>query len=98
MQNYAVAITPDEESSEFDVQLTGPGLDHSGRRFIFRNRERALKFETTINFVYEEGIREGMRRAHEGSGRHWVVSGYVPDQLTLRRESLWTALRRRLRL
>jgi hypothetical protein len=98
MQNYAVAITPDEETAEFDVQLTGPGLDHSGRRFIFRNRDRALKFESTINFVYEQGIREGMRRAHEERDRHWVVAGDVPDQLILRRESLWAALRRRLRL
>jgi hypothetical protein len=97
MRNYAATIAPDEKSAEFDVQLTGPGLDQAGRRFIFRSRERALKFENTINFAYEQGIREGVRRAHEARERHWVVSGYLPDQLALRRESVWTALWRRLR-
>jgi hypothetical protein len=97
MSHYAITITPDEETEEYQVTLVGPGLAETGRQFTFRNTQRATNFEDAINFAYSQGLRDGERWERNSRGPLWVVSGTVPDNLVLRREGFWARLRRRLR-
>jgi hypothetical protein len=97
MSRYAITITPDEETEEYQVTLVGPGLGGTGRQFTFRNTERAENFEHAINFAYRQGLRDAARWERNSREPLWVVSGTVPDNLVLCREGFCTRLRRRLR-
>ncbi len=96
MSQCAITIVPDRRTEEFQVTLLGPGLDESGRQFIFRNPERAENFEDAINFAYQQGFRDGTREVRNATGRLWVVAGSHPDNLELRPEGLWARLRRKI--
>ena len=95
MSHYAIAVTADEASQEFQVVLRGPGIDPEGRNYVFRNTYRCSKFAEAVNFAYEQGLRDGARAAMCDNSRLWIVTGTTPENLAARPESWWVALKRR---
>ena len=93
MSRYNVTISP--AAGELNLLLRGPGIQEGGRPYVFANPERCAAFAEAVNFAYEQGMREGLRRATECDGSVLVVSGSNPDDLRLRPESWWERLKRR---
>lgn len=63
MPHYAITVSPDGASREFRVLLRGPGIEAEGRRFVFRTTYRCATFAQAVNFAYEQGFRDGMRKS-----------------------------------
>ena len=93
MARYAITISNDGETKEYEVVLRGPGLDPEGRRYIFANTNRCAAFVEAMNFAYQQGLRDGRR---ESSDRLLIVSGTTPDNLEVRSESWWSRWTRSL--
>jgi hypothetical protein len=94
MSQYAITISPAEASKEFDVLLRGPGIDPTGRRYVFANTHRCVAFAEAVNFAYDQGLRDGLRRRENEKGRLLIVTGATPDALEARPEGLWSRFRR----
>ena len=97
MSHYAISISTDAIDQEYHVVLRGPGIDLDGRRYVFATSPRALAFAETVNFAYEQGMRDGMRRIKREDGRLLVVTGTTPDNVEIRVESWWQRVKRRCR-
>ncbi len=69
--------------------------DAHGRSYVFATSPRALAFAETVNFAYEQGLRDGMRRTQSDDGRLLVVTGTTPDNMVIRLEGWWARLKRR---
>jgi hypothetical protein len=94
MSTYHVTISPAGE--EIHLLLRGPGIQESGRQYVFANTARCAAFADAVNFAYEQGLRDGLRRrAGDRQDRLLIVSGAHPDELRLRPERCWERLRRR---
>ena len=94
MARYHVTISPAGE--EISVVLRGPGIQDSGHQYVFANAARCAAFAEAVNFAYEQGLRDGLRRAAECDDRMVVVAGRNPEDLRLRPERWWERLRRRV--
>ena len=92
MSHYAITISPEEE--ELRVVLRGPGIAPDGRLYVFANTQRCVTFAEAVNFAYEQGLRDGRRRAKSNQGRLYVVTGATPDTLDIRTESWWSRWKR----
>ena len=99
--SYQIQISRLPEGDELQVLLQGPGIQSRGKRYVFANADRCRSFAEAVNFAYEQGVRDGMRRAcvaaNSRDDRLLLVSGGTPDTLTLRRESWWERIGRRWR-
>lgn len=99
--SYQIEISRMPEGDELQVLLQGPGLQSNGKRYVFRNMDRCRAFADAVNFAYEHGVRDGMRRAcmpvNCNNDRLLLVSGSTPESLMLRRENWWERMRRRWR-
>ena len=95
MSHYAISISTDALDQEYHVVLRGPGIDLDGRSYVFATSPRALAFAETVNFAYEQGLLDGMRRAPREDGRLLVVTGTTPDNMVIGPEGWWAQLRRR---
>ena len=95
MSHYAISFSTDALDQEYHVVLRGPGIDLDGRRYVFATSPRALAFAETVNFAYEQGLRDGMRRTQSDDGRLLVVTGTTPDNMVIRLEGWWARLKRR---
>jgi hypothetical protein len=95
MSHYAITIAPEEASQEYEVTLRGPGLDSSGRRYIFANTYRCGVFIEAVNFAYEQGRRDALRMRKNQEGEVWIVTGSTPEDVGIRREGWWAQLKRR---
>ncbi len=97
MSQYDITISPDEVGLEFRVVLRGPGIDPDGRRYVFATTHRCAAFVDAVNFAYERGLRDGMRRTKSDEGRLLLVTGTTPDNMAIRPEDWWSRLKRRWR-
>ena len=95
MSHYAITISADAVDQEYRVVLRGPGIDMDGRRYIFATAPRCVAFAEAVNFAYEQGLRDGLRRTKGDDGRLLVVTGTTPDNMAIRREGWWPLLKRR---
>ena len=95
MMPYDITISPEEINHEYRVMLRGPGIEESGKPYVFRNTERCTTFIEAVNFAYQQGLRDGRRHVENRSGDVYVVTGTTPDNMLIRRESLWERLKRR---
>src|SRR5262249_18335850 len=95
MSHYAVAISPDEASREFNLVLRGPGIDPDGRHYVFANTHRCATFVEAVNFAYEQGLRDGLRRTTNEDGQLLFVTGATPETLAIRSESRVSRWKRR---
>ena len=95
MSHYAITVSADAIDQEYLVVLRGPGIDLDGRRYVFATAPRVVAFAETVNFAYEQGLRDGLRRAHEEQSRLWLVTGTTPENMAIRREGWWLRLKRR---
>ena len=95
MTHYNITVSPDEVSREFDCMLRGPGIDPDGRRYVFATTHRCAAFVEAVNFAYEQGLRDGLRRGRVDDGRMLVVTGSTPENMAVRPESRWSQVRRR---
>ena len=93
MSLYQVTISP--AGDEINLLLRGPGIQEGGRQYVFANTARCAAFAEAVNFAYEQGLRDGLRRAAECDDRMVVVTGRSPEDLRLRPERWWERLRRR---
>src|SRR5215510_10660031 len=88
-------------AEEVRVVLQGPGIDPEGKPYVLATSERAKSFADAVNFAYEQGLRDRMRRANgcvnEESSPRLVVSGLTPVALVIRKEHWWAWLKRRTR-
>ena len=89
MSQYAITISPDEASREYNVRLCGPGIDSEGRRYVFANTSRCATFIEAVNFAYQQGLRDGL------AATEWVVTGTTPDNMAIRRDGWWARWKRR---
>ena len=96
MSNYQISISPAPEE-EVLAMLQGPGLRPDGKAFVFATPQRARAFAEAVNFAYEQGVRDGLRRAEQQDGRTWMVCGHTPDTLAARPERWRDRVRRRWR-
>jgi len=100
MPHYLITMAP-APFSEVATRLLGPGIQPDGKAYVFASTERARAFAEAVNFAYEQGLRDGMRRRAAGCGprddRLLMVCGRTPDTLSSRRESLWERFTRRRR-
>jgi hypothetical protein len=104
MPGYVVELCPAGE--EINLTLRGPGLQQSGRLYVFANTARCAAFAEAVNFAYQQGLRDGRREtARLAAGPSddapdedcvMVVSGRNPDDLRLRPETFWERCKRRL--
>ena len=94
MSHYAITISPADASQEFDVLLRGPGIDSTGRRYVFANTYRCVAFAEAVNFAYEQGLRDGLRRSESEKGRLLIVTGTTPETLGVQPEGLWSRFKR----
>jgi len=37
-----------------------------GRRYVFASKDRCATFVEAVNFAYEQGLRDGLRRRGQG--------------------------------
>ncbi len=92
MSHYSINIAPVPEG-EVQVVLQGPGLTRDGRPYVFATMARASSFAETVNFAYEQGVRDGMARALRRDEGVMIVCGRTPDTLRLRperwRDRMW---------
>jgi hypothetical protein len=95
MSHYAITIAPEEIGQEYEVILRGPGLDSSGRRYIFANTYRCGVFIEAVNFAYEQGRRDALRTRKDQQGELWIVTGATPEEIAVRPEGWWEKLKRR---
>jgi hypothetical protein len=95
MSHYMIDISPDEVSREYDVMLRGPGIDPGGRRYVFASTNRCATFVEAVNFAYEQGLRDGLRRGRMDDNRLLVVTGSTPENMAIRLESWWSGWKRR---
>ena len=95
MPHYAISISPDEVSREYQVVLRGPGIDSEGRRYVFATTHRCAVFVEALNFAYEQGLRDGLSKDSRNEGRYFVVTGTTPDSLEARPEGWWARFKRR---
>ncbi len=99
--SYQIQISRLAEGDELQVLLQGPGIQTHGKRYVFKNVDRCQAFADAVNFAYENGLRDGMRRAGMPPGqrndRLLLVSGNTPETLLLRPESWSERMRRRWR-
>ena len=94
MSHYVISISPDEVGHEYRVLLRGPGIDSDGHRYIFATTHRCAVFAEAVNFAYEQGLRDGMRRTRNEQGRLLLVTGASPENLDIRTEGWWSRLKR----
>jgi hypothetical protein len=94
MSNYAIIISPDDATHEFNVRLQGPGIDPQGRPYVFASPQRCAAFVEAVNFAYQQGLRDGMRRKPDGD-RLPFITGATPENMTFRFESRWSRWKRR---
>jgi hypothetical protein len=93
MTQYAISISPDDVSHEYQVLLRGPGIE-DGQPYVFRNTERCATFVEAVNFAYRQGLRDGRRRLENSTGDLYVVTGTTPDNMAIRREGWWERMKR----
>jgi hypothetical protein len=97
--NYLITMSP-APAKEVQVLLQGPGIDPDGKPYVFATTDRARSFADAVNFAYEQGLRDGMRRSQPhrpDNGPMLVVSGRTPDTLVIRKEGWWHRLKRHCR-
>ena len=95
MSHYVITVSPDEVGHEFRVVLRGPGIDSDGHRYIFATTHRCAVFAEAVNFAYEQGLRDGMRRTRNEQGRLLLVTGTSPENIAIRTEGWWSRMKRR---
>jgi len=95
MMPYDITIAPDEINHEYRVKLRGPGIEGNGKTYVFRNTQRCATFLDAVNFAYQQGLRDGRRNAQNCNTDVYVVTGTTPENMLIRRETLWGLLRRR---
>jgi len=95
MSHYVISISPDEIGHEFRVVLRGPGIDSEGHSYVFATTHRCAVVAEAVNFAYEQGLRDGMRRTRNEQGRLLLVTGASPENLDIRTEGWWSQLKRR---
>jgi hypothetical protein len=97
MQPYVIAVSP-KRDPEVRVTLQGPGIDPGGVPYVFATEARVELFLEAVNFAYQQGIEEGLRRAsgtREQVDRSVVVvAGRHPESLVARRENSWERITR----
>ncbi len=102
MRNYVIIMSPASPGQEVDVILQGPGLQESGKQYIFATTARCEAFVEAVNFAYRQGVRDATvasrARFRKGDSRLLVVTGHTPEDLALRPERWWEKLSRSLRL
>lgn len=98
MTKYDISVSQDEINHEYLVLLRGPGIDGSGRQYVFISEDRCATFLDAVNFAYRQGLRDGARRTDSGPDEFFVVSGTTPDNLEIRPEGWWARTRRRFGL
>lgn len=103
MRNYVITMSPASPGREVDVVLQGPGIQESGRQYIFATTQRCEAFVEAVNFAYRQGVRDAtsgsldrFRDSHTMDSRLLVVTGQSPDELAVRPERWWEKLRRSL--
>jgi hypothetical protein len=94
VNQYKIDIRHDETIQEFEVILHGPGLESEGKRYIFRHTCRAEVFAETVNFVYQQGFRDGLRSRSKEDRRVLLVTGTTPDNVNIQAEGWWAKLKR----
>lgn len=92
MPGYVVNLSP--VGDEINLTLRGPGLQETGRVYVFANTARCAAFAEAVNFAYRQGLRAGRRGAADSDGRLMMVSGRNPDDLYMRPETWWERTRR----
>ena len=97
MQPYVIAMSP-KPDEEVKVVLQGPGIDPSGKSYVFATPARCELFVDALNFAYAQGIEEGLRLAAKSRADvdHSVVviSGRHPETLMARPENRWEHVKR----
>jgi hypothetical protein len=100
MERYKIADASATAEREVQILLEGPGLDPSGRRYIFATTARCKAFVEALNLAYEQGVRDGMsqapgsRKRDAADNRLLLVTGRTPDEVGLRSESWLRHLQR----
>lgn len=94
MTQYAISISPNEVTHEYQVLLRGPGIE-DGRPYVFCNTERCATFVEAVNFAYRQGLRDGRRGREDRREDLYVVTGTTPENMTIRREGWWARVKRR---
>jgi hypothetical protein len=100
VQRYLITMSPDLDGQEVEVVLQGPGIQESGRRYVFASPTRCKNFIEAVNFAYEQGLRDGAgrERTDRNNGHKLLlVTGRTPDDLRLRHERWWERSLRRFR-
>jgi hypothetical protein len=82
MPRYAITVSPDEAGGEFKAVLRGPGIESEGRRFVFANTHRCAIFAQAVNFAYEQGFRDGLRKSIGNEVRLSSRQGAGPRRTT----------------
>jgi hypothetical protein len=96
MPNYQISLSPAPEA-EVTALLQGPGLQPDGKPFVFATPQRARSFAEAVNFAYEQGVRDGMRRLEMQDTRKLMVCGRTPETLGVRPERWFDRLVRQWR-
>lgn len=102
MQQYVIDVAPVD--GEISVTLAGPGIGVEGKHYVFTNMTRTASFIEAVNFAYQQGLRDGRRRARleRDAERLTIISGRTPDTLRTRSETFaermvrWVSQRLRL--
>lgn len=93
-------MSPGLDGQEVEVVLQGPGIQESGRRYVFASHTRCKNFIEALNFAYEQGLRDGAgreRRNRNNGHKLLLVTGRTPDELHIRTERWWERAIRRFR-
>ena len=103
MRNYIITMSPASPGEEVDVVLQGPGIQESGKPYIFASTQRCEAFIEAVNFAYRQGVRDGasgsrgrVLEAQARDSRLLIVTGKNPEDLAVRPERWWEKLSRSL--
>lgn len=97
MPEYDITVSRDGAGCEYRVVLRGPGIETDGRPYVFATPNRCSAFIEAVNFAYQQGLRDGMRRKRETDESVLIVRGTTPDNMTVRVEGRWERWKRRWR-